>query len=185
MRILITGGARSGKSAFAERYAGRLGSRGTYVATAQVLDEEMASRLAAHRKSREASAFPWQTVEEPLFVADWLLRHRPAEGEVVLVDCLTLWLSNWVLRHEGEPDAENGLQEQVDRLVEAIGRYPGTILIVTNEVGDGIVPEYPLGRLFRDWAGRLNQRVAERCDELFLVTCGVPVELKRLMFRFE
>ena len=143
------------------------------------------ARLALHRERRDDSGFPWFTVEEPLHVADVLLRHVPADGEVVLIDCLTLWLSNWVLRHEQEVDMEKLVSDKVEELAEALRQYTGTVLLVTNEVGSGIVPEYKLGRVYRDLAGRMNQRIAEACDEVFLVTSGIPVELKRLAFRFE
>lgn len=185
MRIMVTGGARSGKSSFAERYAASLGASGVYIATAQPFDEEMAERLALHRSRRDESGFPWTTVEEPLRLAEWLGEQAPACGDrVVLIDCLTLWLSNWVLRCEPEADMERLVGERVDELAGTVRRYEGTVLLVTNEVGSGIVPEYKLGRVYRDLAGRMNQRIAEACDEVFLVTSGIPVELKRLAFRF-
>ncbi|MEF3302777.1 bifunctional adenosylcobinamide kinase/adenosylcobinamide-phosphate guanylyltransferase [Paenibacillus sp. GYB003] len=185
MRIFVTGGARSGKSSFAERYATRLGQRGVYIATAQPFDDEMAARLALHKQRRDESGYPWTTVEEPLHIAAWLRDHAPEPGEVVLIDCLTLWLSNWVLRSEQEPDMERRVGEQLEQLAEAVGAYEGNVLLVTNEVGSGIVPEYKLGRVYRDLAGRMNQRIAGACDEAFLVTSGIPVELKRLAFRFD
>jgi len=183
MRIMVTGGARSGKSSFAERYAASLGTAGTYIATAQPFDEEMEVRLALHKERRNESGFPWTTVEEPLAVADCLRSHAPAVDQVVLIDCLTLWLSNWLFRYEQEPDMEERVGRRVDELAEAVRGYAGTVLLVTNEVGSGIVPEYKLGRVYRDLAGRMNQRIAEVCEEVFLVTSGIPVELKRLAFR--
>lgn len=185
MRILVTGGARSGKSSFAERYAIHLGRRGVYIASAQPFDDEMAARLALHKQRRDESGFPWTTVEEPLHIADWLNGHKPEPGEAVLIDCLTLWLSNWVLRYEQEPDMEERVSAQIEKLAEAVRSYEGDVLLVTNEVGSGIVPEYKLGRVYRDLAGRMNQRIAQTCGEVFLVTSGIPVELKRLAFRFE
>lgn len=185
MRIMVTGGARSGKSSFAEQYATRRGKQGIYIATAQAFDDEMTARLALHKQQRDASGFPWATVEEPLHVAELLRGRRPEPGQVILIDCLTLWLSNWVLRHEQEPDMEERVGEQVERLAEAVSEYEGDVLLVTNEVGSGIVPEYKLGRVYRDLAGRMNQRIAQACGEVFLVTSGIPVELKRLAFRFE
>lgn len=183
MRIMVTGGARSGKSSFAERYAARLGKQGLYIATAQPFDDEMAARLTLHKDRRDAFGFPWKTVEQPLHVADCLLDYEPVEGEVVLIDCLTLWLSNWVLGLEREADMEEKVSERIGELADTVRRYAGTVLLVTNEVGSGIVPEYKLGRVYRDLAGRMNQRIAEACDEVFLVTSGIPVELKRLAFR--
>lgn len=187
MAVLVTGGARSGKSRFAERYAERLGTRGLYVATMQESDEELRARIAAHRLRRERSGFPWRTVEEPLDLAGVLRQADSAAsppGEVILIDCLTLWLSNWLLKLEHAPDAEDRLNRLIDELAGAIGAARRPLIAVTNEVGDGVVPAYPLGRRFRDLAGWMNQRVAARCDEVFLVTAGIPVELKRLASAF-
>lgn len=184
MRIMVTGGARSGKSSFAERYAARLGTEGVYIATSQALDEEMAQRLALHRERREQSGYRWTTVEEPYALAESIRDGQWPAGRPVLVDCLTLWLSNWLLRLEQEAEAERLLERKIDDLAEAVRSCRGTLLLVTNEVGSGIVPAYKLGRQYRDLAGRMNQRIAEACDEVFLVTSGIPVELKRLAFRF-
>lgn len=193
MLALITGGARSGKSRFAEEYAARLGTSGTYVATSQIYDEEMRERVNRHRRRREAGSFPWRTVEEPLALAE-LLPGLANDADVILVDCLTLWLSNILLQAEKEqngiPGNGDGL-EAAGRLAEReIGRLADTlkgcgshILLVTNEVGGGIVPEYPLGRLYRDLAGWMNQVIAAVCDQVFLVTAGIPLELKSHAFR--
>jgi adenosylcobinamide kinase/adenosylcobinamide-phosphate guanylyltransferase len=192
--ILISGGARSGKSGFAEQYAMRVGKSGIYIATCQSYDEEMDERIGKHRLDRTESAFDWETVEEPYSAAELLGRlgkqiaenvERGAEPPVVLLDCLTLWLTNWLLRTEQEPQSSKLLEDETVKLLAAIRDYPYTLLIVTNEVGDGIVPAYPLGRLFRDEAGRLNQRVALLCERVFLVTAGIPVELKSLAFRWD
>jgi adenosylcobinamide kinase/adenosylcobinamide-phosphate guanylyltransferase len=183
--ILVTGGARSGKSRFAEKYAEHLGRKGIYIATSPVFDEELAERVRLHRMRREESAFSWETVEEQYELADVL--HRLGKREdvqsreaVLLVDCLTLWLSNWLLRVEQEA----ALSGQIAALLEEIRAFPGTLLLVTNEVGDGIVPEHKLGRVFRDLAGVMNQRVADVCKEVFLVTAGIPLEIKSRAFRF-
>ncbi|MEI7026017.1 bifunctional adenosylcobinamide kinase/adenosylcobinamide-phosphate guanylyltransferase [Paenibacillus sp. y28] len=186
-RVLVTGGARSGKSSFAERYAASLSSDGTgiYIATLQPYDEEMRERTRLHQLRREQAAMAWRTIEEPLQAAALLDRLAASRAPAVLLDCLTLWLTNWLLQVEHSPDRETVLQAEIDRLASAAAAYPGPIVLVTNEVGDGLVPEYPLGRLFRDWAGWLNQRVAGQCDEVFLVTAGIPVELKKLAFTFE
>lgn len=195
MAVLITGGARSGKSAFAEEYASRSAERGVYVATSRIGDEEMEKRVALHRLDRERSGFPWRTVEEPLDLPGTVLALKreietgassePGMPPVVLVDCLTLWLSNWLLKLEEEGLPDDRLENELGRLTEAVRGYPYPLLLVTNEVGDGVVPAYPLGRRFRDEAGRLNRRMARLCDRVFLVTAGIPVELKSMAFKWE
>jgi len=183
MAILVTGGARSGKSRFAEQYAASIGSEGIYVATSQTLDDEMCERVRRHRARRDDMPFSWNTVEEPYELVRVLEASR---GSIVLIDCLTIWLSNWLLRCEQEPDAEAAVQEQVELLVSAFRERSArdAVIAVTNEVGSGVVPAYPLGRQFRDLAGWMNQRLAAACHEVFLVTAGIPVELKRLAYTF-
>jgi adenosylcobinamide kinase/adenosylcobinamide-phosphate guanylyltransferase len=211
MAVLMTGGARSGKSAFAEQYASRSGMSGIYIATSQLYDNEMMERAELHRQQRIASGFPWETVEEPYRLAELLNRYRAAFaslGEtppVLLIDCLTLWLTNRLLAAESgdgslgsiRPDqraqASDGgagniggtLEQTVEELVAAVADYPYPLILVTNEVGSGIVPEFPLGRSFRDAAGRLNRRMADVCSRVFLVTAGIPVDLKAAAFRWE
>jgi adenosylcobinamide kinase/adenosylcobinamide-phosphate guanylyltransferase len=312
MAILVTGGARSGKSSFAEQYALRSAEKGIYIATCQPYDKEMRERIGKHQQMRLDSGFTWETLEEPYDTAALLTQlaarrmpenstgekhleiaalanvekgedieesaklaaaersasageiailadmkrstgtgdatklaaaersastgetailadmkrstgtgdatkladeERSASTEesailaevkrtgsmgetvdkaltndkppVVLLDCLTLWLTNWMLRTEQEERADELLEAEIERLLAAIEAYPHTLIIVTNEVGAGIVPEYPLGRRFRDEAGRLNQRVAALCERVFLVTAGIPVELKSQAFKWE
>ena len=168
MSVRVTGGARSGKSSFAERLCMQRSSEAWYVATAQAYDDEMRERIAMHQQQREASGYLWHTMEEPI--------HLPA-----LINCLTLWLTNVLLAHEH--DEKQVLQGHLDALVEAIRIYPGLLVLVTNEVGDGIVPEYALGRKYRDLAGVLNQRIAAICGEVFLVTVGIATELKSKEYR--
>ncbi|WP_334073735.1 bifunctional adenosylcobinamide kinase/adenosylcobinamide-phosphate guanylyltransferase [Paenibacillus sp. A14] len=183
MIVTVTGGARSGKSSFAERWCMKHAPSGWYVATAQAFDEEMRLRIGRHRLQREDSRYPWTTLEEPLRLAG-LLKELPERAgfstdACVLVDCLTLWLSNILLAAEAEGrSTETALLTEISRLREAVAGFPGTIVLVTNEVGSGIVPEYPLGRLYRDYAGMLNQRMAEISDQVFWVTAGIPIELK-------
>lgn len=197
MAILVTGGARSGKSGFAERLAARLGDHGLYIATAQIYDEEMRERVSSHQMQRMSGSFPWTTREEPYALAQ-LLRElgggerdaamTPASGEeraVVLVDCLTLWLSNQLLRHEEEPECEIAVTAMMADLAEAVAACPYPLILVTNEVGDGIVPVTKLGRQFRDLAGRLNQTLASICSQVFLVTAGIPIELKSLAYKLD
>ncbi|MFX3635552.1 MAG: bifunctional adenosylcobinamide kinase/adenosylcobinamide-phosphate guanylyltransferase [Candidatus Pristimantibacillus sp.] len=200
MAILVTGGARSGKSSFAEQLASRLGDRGIYVATSRVWDDEMSDRVSKHKADRVTSDFQWETIEEPLELAQKLYEIAVNVGNgvqqgqrppVVLVDCLTLWLTNWLMIGEEKLDGQSDrnisewLMEPIDQLESSIMDYPYPLVIVTNEVGDGIVPAYSLGRKFRDEAGRLNQRIAARCDRVFLVTAGIPIELKSQVFQWE
>lgn len=181
MAVLFTGGARSGKSRFAEAYAASLGNEGIYIATSQLGDDEMRVRAERHRQRRGESGFSWRTVEEP-YQLNKLLAE--ADGSIMLIDCLTLWLTNWLLKYESEDDPEAMVTAKVEELAELMSRLPGHVLAVTNEVGSGIVPEYPLGRQFRDLAGFMNRRIAAVCDKVFLVTAGIPIELKSLSYRF-
>lgn len=200
MAMLVTGGARSGKSSFAEKLAARLGEQGVYIATSRIWDEEMAERIALHRQNREQGGFRWTTIEEPMELPGRLrqlakeaseLELREGKPPVVLVDCLTLWLTNALMEEEEREKSESiekaqdWLSEQVNELADAVREYNYPLILVTNEVGDGIVPAYPLGRKFRDEAGRLNQRMAALSDKVFLVTAGIPIELKALQFRWE
>ncbi|QSF46054.1 bifunctional adenosylcobinamide kinase/adenosylcobinamide-phosphate guanylyltransferase [Paenibacillus tianjinensis] len=176
MSILVTGGARSGKSSFAERLTLSLADEALYVATGQAFDKEMKARIALHRRQREANGGQWETLEEPLDLP--ALLERLSGGKAVLVDCLTLWLSNVLLDVEGETDRQERVEQEIARLEQSVAAFEGTLVLVTNEVGDGIVPEYALGRLYRDLAGRMNAQLARHCRQVFLVTAGIPVELK-------
>ncbi len=171
--VLVGGGVRSGKSAFALQLARRLGSRRALVATAQPLDDEMRERIAAHRRERGAEL---ETVEEPLDLPGALERlgAAPAPPEVVVVDCLTLWLSNLLLRG----DAPDDLAAAVERLVAALGARPYHAVLVTNEVGLGVVPPSALGRAFRDAAGRAHQRLAPLADRLYFGALGGILRLR-------
>ena len=169
MRSLILGGARSGKSALAERIAGAGGQEVVYVATAQALDREMAERIAHHRARRPAH---WLSVEEPLALAD-ALRSCARADRCVLVDCLTLWLSNLL----GHDDAGRFERERA-ALLEALPRLPGTLLLVSNEVGLGVVPMGELSRRFVDEAGRFHQALASVCERVLFVAAGLPLALK-------
>ena len=168
--ILITGGCRSGKSRFALDYANRHFSKKIYLATAEILDEEMALRVDRHRKARGPE---WQTVEEPVRVVEKIMEYRD-QGETIVFDCLTLWLSNLLLKW----DDEARIMEEVNRLKRAIKEGAATLIIVTNEVGMGIVPDYPLGRRFRDLSGTVNQRMAEEADTVVFMVSGIPLFLK-------
>ena len=164
---LITGGARSGKSAFALEHAAALGARRAFIATAQALDDEMRARIERHKKERGKL---WLSVEEPLEVARWL-DENAGEFDVVLLDCLTLWLSNTML-DGGDVEAAS------KRLVCPMAEAPCLVVAVTNEGGMGIVPESALGREYRDHAGMLNQMVAREAGEVYLVVSGIPLCIK-------
>jgi adenosylcobinamide kinase/adenosylcobinamide-phosphate guanylyltransferase len=167
----ITGGARSGKSAFAERLANGMTGKRAYIATAQALDPEMAARIRHHRERRGAA---WDTYEEPLAVADLLVKLSGGRYQIALLDCLTLWLSN-VMAHT---DGDDAVSSRSDGLVAAIKRFDGSCIIVSNEVGLGIVPENPLARRFRDFAGILNQKMAQAADEVYFTAAGIPMKIK-------
>lgn len=171
--VLFTGGARSGKSARAEQYASRLDGLVLYLATAEVHDDEMRVRVAAHQLRRPAG---WTTREEPLKVAATLESLPP--GSTVLLDCLSLLVSNLLLANEADPGP--AVETEVAALLRAARERDLRLIVVTNEVGMGIVPAYPLGRVYRDLLGRANQQVAAGADEVYLVVCGIPVELKAL-----
>lgn len=165
---LVLGGARSGKSGFAEERVLARGGDAVYLATAEAWDEEMRARVDEHRRRRAGAG--WRTVEEPLKLSEAIAEHaRP--GRAVLVDCLTLWLTNQML-------AGNDVDAATDGLLAALTGADGDIVLVANEVGYGIVPETPLGRRFRDHAGRLNQRIAALADEVVLVVAGIPLTVK-------
>ena len=164
--ILVTGGARSGKSAIAEGLTTALGARPIYIATAESGDDEMATRIAAHRARRGAE---WTTYNAPLDLVG-ALRDTDG-GEARLVDCLTLWLSNLMVQ-------EHDWQSAGDELVGALSDQLAPVVFVTNEVGGGIVPEHKLARDFRDAAGWLNQRIAGVSDEVYLAVSGLSLKLK-------
>jgi len=172
--VLILGGARSGKSSFAQRLAKRVGSNVLFLATAQAGDDEMAERIARHKASRPAT---WRTVEEPLELA-LVLQTEAASADVVIVDCLTLWLSNLLLREGGASETE--VLGQVERLLDVYEKSAASYILVSGEVGLGLVPPYPLGRAYRDIMGWINQKLARRADKLFLMLAGIPLELKSL-----
>ena len=175
--ILILGGARSGKSDYAQALAGRLGARVLYVATATIQDEEMAERVAHHRASRPAG---WDTLEAPRDIS-LALGPCVARYEVVLVDCLTMWATNVLLADEANPQrAEQALVADLDALCSLCRQAGTTLLVVSNAVGMGVVPAYPLGRVYRDLLGRANQFMARQADRVLWLVAGIPVDLKAL-----
>jgi len=168
--ILVTGGARSGKSRFAERLALTFGTPLGYLATCESLDTEMDERVERHRKRR---GLEWMTIEEPLSLTE-MLAANDGRFRAVLVDCVTLWLSNLLLAHE-KPER---VMATVRELVEAAPKFVTPLIFVTNEVGMGIVPENRLARVFRDLAGEANELLATAADEVHVVFAGLPLRLK-------
>ena len=168
--ILVTGGARSGKSNYAEVRAAELGDRRLYVATAEAKDEEMAQRIAEHKKRRGND---WTTVEEPMELSA-VLRTQLGRTDCALVDCLTIWLSNLLLHRNTE-----FASEKLEELVETLPRLDFHVVLVTNEVGWGIVPDNVLARQFRDLAGWANQRIAAAASEVVLTVAGIPMIVKK------
>jgi adenosylcobinamide kinase / adenosylcobinamide-phosphate guanylyltransferase len=173
MLTLITGGARSGKSSFAQSLC-QQAERVVYIATATACDEEMRERIARHRHSRSAC---WITVEERLALAEVACRHVE-HASIVLIDCLTIWLSNLLFELASDKPAtiEHKAMEQAKQLIAASKR--GNIIAVTNEVGSGIVPESPVARQFRDLQGFINQHMARAADSVYVVVSGIPLRLK-------
>lgn len=176
---LILGGARSGKSRRAEMMAAETGGEVLYVATAEPYDEEMRERIEAHQASRPGT---WQTLEAPLEVGERIQRAEP-EPDVVLLDCITL-LANNVFGRDSAEDPESvqrgemRLEREIDALLQARRGSKAHWILVSNEVGLGIVPPYPLGRAYRDALGRANQRLAEAADEVLFMVAGLPMVVK-------
>lgn len=168
--IFITGGRRSGKSRYALELAQSIGPKRLYLATAEALDEEMTDRIARHREERSDS---WDTAEEPTAVAKII--NGVSDYNVVLIDCLTLWLCN--VMHEGEPDDE-AIMKEIDSLIEACHMSNTTVVAVTNELGSGVIPDNALSRRFTDLAGIMNQRMAKAADQVILTVSGIPMTIK-------
>lgn len=167
--ILYLGGAKSGKTRLALACAEKFPAPRTYMATAQALDDEMEIRIKNHQAERGPD---WRTVETP-FEPDFALKSAPGDS-VVLLDCLTLWLTNLM----GQNDDSQWINERVGQLIEAIDSYAGTVIIVSNEVGGGIVPMNVMARQFRDLAGSANQRLAARADKVIMAVAGLELPLK-------
>lgn len=168
--ILVTGGCRSGKSRFALDYANCHFTNRLYLATGQALDEEMKGRIKGHQRQRGQG---WRTVEEPLDITKIITGE--AQGiDVILIDCITMWVSNMLLRDMPEEE----IMRSAGALAEKIHKSLCSFILVTNEVGAGIVPENRLARRFRDLAGMVNQKLAACADEVYWLVAGVPVKIK-------
>jgi len=172
--IFILGGARSGKSVYALKLAESIVGERLYLATAEVLDEEMAKRIKKHKKERGNN---WTTIEEPINVADVISRDK--KHDVILLDCLTLWISNLIHEESGVRSQESEvIDKTINQFASACKNSKINIIVVSNEVGLGIVPDNPLARQFRDIAGYANQKIAEAADEVYFVTAGIPMRMK-------
>ena len=172
--ILVTGGARSGKSVFAEKCTSEYAGKRAYIATAHIFDEEMAQRVKLHRERRAGEG--WFTIEEEYDLNAALKQANERKAGAVLVDCLTIWINNLMFRNADFSEAEMGLE--TERLIGALKAYPGLAVLVINEVGQGIVPENAQARLFRDCSGRCGQQVAAAADEVWYCVCGIPWKIK-------
>ena len=177
--ILVTGGSRSGKSSWAQKTAESISPRRVFIATCPVIDDEMQERIRKHKKARDERN--WHTIEEPLDIAGAI--DTSHEFPVALVDCLTLWINNLMYRAEKERTAvtETDITLECRRVIDAALRHPGDVLLVTNEVGMGIIPENAQARLYRDLAGRCNQVMAKASARVVLMVSGLPLEIKKLL----
>ncbi|MEG6585513.1 bifunctional adenosylcobinamide kinase/adenosylcobinamide-phosphate guanylyltransferase [Dendrosporobacter sp. 1207_IL3150] len=180
--ILVTGGARSGKSLFAEQYATVKGKNIAYIATAQAYDQEMKERINLHRKRRPDN---WYTYESP-YNAESTVTEASKTCDTILFDCLTIYTSNLLLDPKAPSEREERytyVMQAVSSFTESIANCDSNVIIVTNEVGMGIVPENALAREYRDLAGAVNQKIAANADEVYLVVSGIPVNIKQLAVR--
>ncbi len=169
--VFVIGGCRSGKSSHALKLAEQIyGNQKIFIATCQPHDEEMKKRVARHQKERDPS---WKTLESPVLVPQTIITNSHKEN-VILVDCLTLWVSNLMLE---EKDMDE-ISEHIQRLTQSIQKAQCPVILVSNEVGTGIVPENRLARYFRDAAGFVNQKVADCCDKVVWMVAGIPVKIK-------
>ena len=168
--IFITGGVRSGKSRFAQEIGEKFPGPRAYLATAQALDDEMKARIERHQQSRSRT---WTTLEEPIRIPEVVQKEGKRFG-IILLDCLTLWLSNLMMAGW----SEKKILAAADRLLQSARKASSSYIFVSNEVGMGIVPDNPTARFFRDVGGRIHQRVAREADEVYFLVCGLPQKIK-------
>lgn len=184
--IMVTGGARSGKSEFAERFVLHFSPKCDYIATAEILDDEMAERVRLHQERRMNGR--WVNHEAP-YEAEKTFANLGEETEAVLFDCLTVYMCNMLYGKnapEGRwPERCEAVLKEIDKVVEAAAACGKLVVFVTNEVGDGIVPDNLMAREYRDLAGWVNQRVAAACDKVFMCIAGNAVDVKKLAFKFD
>jgi len=170
--IFITGGVRSGKSHFALELAQNFPGPKAYLATAQALDQEMAERIQWHKRNRPKD---WESLEEPLRVAE-ILKEKGDRFSLILMDCLTLWISNGLMANW----TDKKILQEADRLLKVCRATKCSLIIVSNEVGMGIVPDNPAARIFRDLSGRIHQKISRQADEVYFMVSGLPQKLKGL-----
>jgi len=171
---LLLGGARSGKSYYAQQLAMELSDNVLFVATGEALDEEMQARIAEHKKARPKN---WRTVEIPTGIGREIERQI-GDAEVVLIDCLTLLVSNLLRDEPDYPEAEKRMMSEINELIAAMDKLDASFVIVSNEVGMGLVPETRLGRIYRDLLGKANQLIASQATEVYLMVAGIPIKLE-------
>jgi adenosylcobinamide kinase/adenosylcobinamide-phosphate guanylyltransferase len=172
---LLLGGARSGKSYYAQQLAGELGIKVLFVATGEGLDEEMQARIAEHRKDRPQN---WRTLEIPTGIGKGIERQI-GDSEVVVIDCITLLVSNLLRGELDYPEAEKRVKAEIKELIDAMDRLDASFVIVSNEVGMGLVPENKLGRIYRDLLGKANQLLSSHATEVYLMVACLPVQVKK------
>ena len=172
--ILVTGGARSGKSVFAEKCTAAYAGNRVYIATAQITDDEMARRVKQHQARRAGNG--WFNIEEECDLSSALKQAEEQHAGTVLVDCLTIWISNLMFHKENF--TEKDMIRETETLLASLKTFPGLAVLVINEVGQGIVPENALARLFRDCSGRCGQMIAAAADEVWYCVCGIPMKIK-------
>jgi adenosylcobinamide kinase/adenosylcobinamide-phosphate guanylyltransferase len=172
--VLILGGARSGKSAFAQRLAGQSGRKVLFVATGEPLDEEMKTRIELHQKSRPES---WRTLESPRSVGR-ALKGQVGDADLVVIDCITLLVSNLLEAEIDYPEADNRLAAEIKELIAAVDTIKADVIMVSNEVGLGLVPDNKLGRIYRDLLGKANQSLAHYATEVYFLAAGIPLKIK-------
>jgi adenosylcobinamide kinase/adenosylcobinamide-phosphate guanylyltransferase len=172
--ILITGGARAGKSSYAQKLASAIGGRVLFVATAEAKDEDMRRRIEKHRKSRPLN---WDTLESPCEIGK-SIDEQAEEYPVIVIDCITMLVSNVMLGAADEASAESAVLKEIDSLINTMKSKSSAFILVSNEVGLGIVPDNEMSRTYRDLLGRANQLLAQYADEVYLLVAGIPVKIK-------
>jgi adenosylcobinamide kinase / adenosylcobinamide-phosphate guanylyltransferase len=174
--ILVTGGSRSGKSGYTQKRAEQLDGKKVFIATCPRVDTEMDERISRHVAERRES--DWQTIEEEIDIAGVIKENH--ESDIILVDCLTLWVNNLLYLHhqKNRNFTEDELATICQEIIKVSSEHPGIIFFVTNEIGSGIVPENSVTRRYRDLVGRCNQNIAQNANEVILVSCGIPLTLK-------